>query len=325
MNSADWAGWIGQQRQRLSGQPLHGYQVPEPPMAEPVAMSALACTAHGWREPAESACRALRAAQQTTGSVAVRLDADGPHWTTSLACLAWRRFEIAWPERSRPWCSDAYRRGIDFLLGFGGEKIDPSENVGHNTQLVGWPWVAGTHSWLEPTALALMALRHCGHSRHPRALEAAELLIDRLLPDGGANYGNTFVLRQVLRPHVLPSAMCMVALHRLEPELAELAATRVYLRSELATGQLAALSLAWTMHAIVSAEWEQAAETAPDLVVFDDALQTALTRLQATPPNPHRLNMLLLATSLRASPLLDMEPFTMQPAEGNPQKASQHE
>jgi hypothetical protein len=318
VNSADWAEWIVQQRQRLSGQPLHGYHASDLPMAEPVAVSALASTAYRWREPAEAACRALVAAQQSSGAVAVRLDADGPHWTTSLACLAWRRFEISWPERSRPWCTDAYQRGIDFLLSFGGEKIDPSKNIGHNTQLVGWPWVAGTHSWLEPTALALMALRQCGHADHPRAVEAAELIIDRLLPDGGANYGNTFVLGQVLRPHVLPSAMCIVALHGLEPKLPALAPTQTYLRSELATGQLAALSLAWTMHAIVSADWDAADAAAPGLDHFDDPLQAALGRLQVNPANPYRLNMLLLATSLRASPLLDMEPFTMMPTEGKP-------
>ena len=35
---------------------------------------------------------------------------------------------------------------------------DPDRVLGHDTTLVGWPWVDGTHSWLEPTVLAVLAL-----------------------------------------------------------------------------------------------------------------------------------------------------------------------
>ncbi len=300
--------WIELQRRRLMAQPLAGYAVGESPSAEPVAMAALACIAQGWREPAEAACRRLLEAQQADGAVSVLLNTDGPYWTTSLACIAWRRFDIAWPERARPWCTDAYRLGVDFLLSIRGEKIDPSENVGHNTQLVGWPWVVSTHSWIEPTSLALLALRHCGFAEHERAVEAAELIVDRFLPEGGANYGNTIVLGQVLRPHVLPSAMSLVALHRISPLPVHLSSTLRYLRTELANQPLATASLSWAIQAIVSAEWELPVEQWSN---FEEAMQTAIVRLSVSTADPHRCNVLLLASSRRDSPLLDLAPFQL--------------
>jgi hypothetical protein len=84
--------------------------------------------------------------------------------------------------------------------------------MGHDTMLIGWPWVDGTHSWLEPTAFAVLALKSAGHKDHPRTREAVRLIIDRMLPDGGANYGNTIVLGQPLLPHVQPTGLAMLAL-----------------------------------------------------------------------------------------------------------------
>jgi hypothetical protein len=38
------------------------------------------------------------------------------------------------------------------------------------------------------------------------------LLFDRCLPHGGWNYGNTIVLGQELRPHVMPTGLALLAL-----------------------------------------------------------------------------------------------------------------
>lgn len=196
----DWTQWLAAQRQRLSASPTPGYASGERPAAEPVAVAALAAITHGWQEPSTTACGALRDAQLPDGSIGVLLDEHGPFWTTALASLAWRRFYIAWPQSpAAPNFQAAEERAVAYLLSSRGEKVDYSENVGHDTQLVGWPWVLGTHSWVEPTAMAVLALRHAGLGTHPRTLEACHLLADRWLPDGGANYGNTFVLGQQLR------------------------------------------------------------------------------------------------------------------------------
>ncbi|EKD35048.1 MAG: hypothetical protein ACD_75C02077G0001, partial [uncultured bacterium] len=84
---------------------------------------------------------------------------------------------------------------ILFLLGHSGvhyprKPQSPSE---HDTSIRGWPWVADTHSWIDPTAMSLMTLRLVNHEKHPRAEEAVKMILDRQLPHGGWNYGNTKV------------------------------------------------------------------------------------------------------------------------------------
>ena len=112
------------------------------------------------------------------------------------------------------------------MLDLVGETSEPQEYTGHDTSLTGWPWVAGTHSWVEPTAWGLLALRAVGQGQHARAREAAHLLQNRLLDAGGCNYGNTVVLGQQLLPHVQPSGLTLMALAgegvaagRIEPSL----------------------------------------------------------------------------------------------------------
>ncbi|TWU41090.1 hypothetical protein Poly41_19270 [Novipirellula artificiosorum] len=309
------ADWIDQQQKRLNAQPIIGYARGEPAAAEPVAFAAISASAYGLKEAAIEACRCLIQAQNRHGAVSVNLHDQGPFWATSLAAIAWRTFEQKWPDaanESAKWrYRDAYRRAIDFLTGFGGEKIEPNDTFGHDSQLVGWPWVQGTHSWLEPTAMALLAMRHCGYADHPRAIEAAELLIDRQLPDGGANYGNTFVLGQELRPHLLPSAMCVVAFHRVTPRPEPIKATIRYLQNEL-NRPMAAISLSWVMHALVSAAWDEEDRSE---IEFEWPLRSAINRLRLIEENPHRQNLLLLAAKTRESPLLNVEPHRIAPAE----------
>jgi hypothetical protein len=76
----------------------------------------------------------------------------------------------------------------------------PDEIAQHNTDLKGWPWIAATHSWTEPTALSVIALSVAGYQAHSRVKEAVHMLMDRQLPHGGWNYGNTSVFGQELRP-----------------------------------------------------------------------------------------------------------------------------
>lgn len=299
--------WIGQQRQRLATQGVVGYARGEPAAAEPVAIAALAACSHRLKDPAHRAVRCLLDAQNRDGSVSVHLNEDGPYWTTSLACIAWSQFERAWPATFKTHFRDACRRGLDYLTQCGGEKINRSELFGHNTQLVGWPWVLGTHSWLEPTSLALMAMRQGGLGTHPRAIEAARLLVDRQLPRGGANFGNTTVLGRQTRPHVLPSAMCVVAFHRVEPLPEPITRSAGYLRGEL-NRPLGAASLAWLIHALVASEGDSTKDFESELA---QPLCRAISRMQMTEPSAHRENLLLLAVRMRESLLLDIPPMSL--------------
>ena len=122
------------------------------------------------------------------------------------------------PAAKAEW-SAAARRAAGWLLTVRGRPIGPSDVMeegrpvyGHDTTLQGWPWVEGTHSWVEPTAISLLALRSAGRAGHPHCREAVKLLLDRQLPAGGWNFGNTTVFGHVLRPQVQPTGLALAAL-----------------------------------------------------------------------------------------------------------------
>jgi hypothetical protein len=58
----------------------------------------------------------------------------------------------------------------------------------------------------------VLGLRAAGEGQHPRVRDGVRLIADRLLPAGGANYGNTIVLGQPLLPHIQPTGLAMLAL-----------------------------------------------------------------------------------------------------------------
>jgi hypothetical protein len=126
-------------------------------------------------------------------------------WPTPLAILAWQGF---------PHYHDAQSRAIDYLLGFTGRHF-PNPNpsiIGHDTAIPGWPWIANTHSWVVPTALALLALHQVGFGTHPRAITGQQMLLNRQLTSGGWNYGSTTVFRRELHPLPECTAIALQAL-----------------------------------------------------------------------------------------------------------------
>src|SRR5689334_17353480 len=135
----------------------------------------------------------LRAEQQPDGRIAISKDHLESYWPTALAILAWR---------DSPFSRDAQQAAAAFLLGSTGVhyKRRSDEPAGHDTQLKGWPWVGGTHSWIEPTVASVFALRLSGYEEHDRVREAIKMILNRQLPHGGWNYGNSFVFERELRP-----------------------------------------------------------------------------------------------------------------------------
>ena len=70
----------------------------------------------------------------------------------------------------------------------------------------------GTSSWVEPTAIQLLAIQAEGDAQHPRVGEAVRLLRNRAIPSGGWNYGNSVLLGAPLRPMVQSTGLALAAL-----------------------------------------------------------------------------------------------------------------
>ncbi len=180
----------------------------------------------------------LATKQSEDGRVCLMEETPDAYWPTSLAILAWTGSE----NHSR-----AMQKAAHFLLQNTGRHFPRQSNspVGHDTALRGWPWVAKTHSWVEPTSLAMIALNQCGFSQHERVTEASLMLMDRQLPKGGWNYGNTTMYGAVLEPFPQTTAVALSALAgRVKPS--NVVHSLSYLQKQAPTLRTP-LSLAWAI------------------------------------------------------------------------------
>jgi hypothetical protein len=137
--------------------------------------------------------------------VSRQIDTNG--WTTPHAILLWSEF---------PNFAGQRRLAARWLLRLEGRTLPRSKSsdgvVGHDMALVGWPWVEGTHSWLEPTALAILALCKEGFSDHPRIQAGVRLIVDRALTGGGWSAAGKSFFGHEVRPHPAPTGLALLAL-----------------------------------------------------------------------------------------------------------------
>jgi len=153
----------------------------------------------------ESARRSLVNNQLDDGRLSIHREYPEVFWPTPLAIMAWQgATEYRQPQL----------RAVRFLLKTTGIHWEKKQDFpeGHNTMIPGWSWVENSHSWVEPTALSLLALQVTGFGQGKRAQEATKMLMDRMLPQGGWNYGNTFVFEKQLHPDPESTGVALNAL-----------------------------------------------------------------------------------------------------------------
>ena len=112
----------------------------------------------------------------------------------------------------------AFLQGVDWLVETRGAEGTWVKRImhlvrpnvfSHDPTVLGWPWLPGTGSWVEPTSHALTALRLAsGRLResgypHLRKLRSRVKLAEKMMRqrramDGGWNYGNKTVLGEEL-------------------------------------------------------------------------------------------------------------------------------
>jgi hypothetical protein len=170
------------------------------------AWAILALSAAGTKDNLLEPSRArLVDSQLKDGRVCILPELPDACWPTPLAILAWQGSHSRLEPQSL---------AVKFLINTTGlhwQRMSDS-SVAHDTSIQGWSWTGDTHSWVEPTALSLIALQVAGYGTHKRAKEAARMLMDRQLSHGGWNYGNTIVFGQELRPMPENTGMALNAL-----------------------------------------------------------------------------------------------------------------
>ncbi len=176
--------------------------------------------------------------QLENGAVSFLTDQPETIWTTPLAILAW--------SGSTEFASRK-DKAIDFLLKTTGSHSarEPNSPVGHDSALKGWPWVSRTHSWAEPTALSVIALRVTGYEAHERVQEALRMLMDRQLTGGGWNFGSTLVFGRELYPMPETTGMALSSIAGMVPKT-DVGKSLNYLRSNIGEAQTP-ITLCWSL------------------------------------------------------------------------------
>src|SRR5262249_9959968 len=105
----------------------------------------------------ERHCSRLFKGQGQDGRVYLSPQHPKSYWPTAVAFLAWQ---------GSPAIHSRQNLAVQFLLGTTGVHFErkPDDIVTHDTSLRGWPWIEETHSWVEPTAMCVMALRATGQA-----------------------------------------------------------------------------------------------------------------------------------------------------------------
>lgn len=199
----------------------------------------------------DKARRALVRVQQEDGRICITTRHPEALWPTPLAILSWYASATY---------SDPMLKAAKFLLGFDRLFLvdDPETRaiIDYDPTIRGWPWIAGTFPWLEPTAYCIMALRLAGFAEHARTREARRLIMDRQLPAGGWNYGSTTIYGAELRPAPETTGIALQAIAGLVARK-EVARSLDYLHSHLAQ-VTTPFALAWV--ALGLSAWKEAAD-----------------------------------------------------------------
>jgi hypothetical protein len=226
-----------------------GYAAGQASTVEATATAVLALRDGSARDLARRASMAwLGAAQHPDGGWGLGASDPESGWTTAWGVLALAQDEAA---------ADAVRRGAVWLLAVktlrlegDGLQREVREKFAIDPNLRGWPWLPGEASWVEPTALAMLALTtpSVTSAAQERLDEGVRYLVDRRCHGGGWNLGNPVMLGGQLPPRAHPTAWALLALARVAPDVIrpeDLLALRAEMRRDGG-----ALGLAWGLLAL---------------------------------------------------------------------------
>ncbi len=198
-----------------------GYGHSGSPYTEPTVVGALALLSIGdllsaqgaghdhlsqeTRQLVDQSATWLESLQQPDGSIGIAAAMPAPRWPTAFAVLLWSQLPDYQRSRAEALRWLQLREGHTFV------KTKQCV-LGHDTSIPGWPWVEGTHPWLEPTAMAMLALCKNQLAGHQRIRDGVRMVLDRSIASGGWNVGNSSAFGRELRPQAGSTGLALLAL-----------------------------------------------------------------------------------------------------------------
>jgi hypothetical protein len=302
--------WRDEALRRLESQNLWGYCRADPPATEPTALAAMALWSYRRTAAATRALDWLAWRQSNDGSLGIDGENAQPCWPTGWGLLAWQIALAAPPAGEAPgktgpggpepmvrapsvpagqsgaFWSKAAQRAVGWMLACRGTSVPRSNLLGHDTTIQAWPWTEDTQSWVEPTAINLLALRRAGHASDGRCRDAVAMLLDRMLPEGGWNYGNTRVLGTMLKPNLQSTGLALAALAG-EPLAAGHVRQSLEYLDRTVSAETTTASLCYALLGGAAHAWRPPAANA--------WLEAAYRRTSRGDGGPHKLALLALA------------------------------
>ncbi len=266
-----------------------GYRGEGSAYCEPTAMACLALLAASDEQPVEETAELVATSaawlaelQQPDGALGISAELSKPRWPTAYAALLWSQIPGYEKPLARALCWIQQREGHTFAK--------TKECVlGHDTSIPGWPWVAGTHPWLEPTGMAMLALCRSQLTGHQRIRDGVRMILDRAIATGGWNMGNSSVFGTPLRPQGGPTGIALLALRAaLHEETPSVTRACQYLYESLPAIR-SPETLGWGLLGLRA--WR------PKPAAADDWLRESSDNTMALHNSPIRLATLLLAAS----------------------------
>lgn len=246
-----------------------GFRVGFESRVEPTAWALLALRGAEWPNTQRAGYRFLSATQLPDGSWPSSPTQKVGSWVTSVASWALSADE----ESSKSvgaalnWICADQPRSSRFAARLIRRIAAPRKIVVQDDSLEGWGWTPRTANWVEPTALALIALEQAPSHLLPsgdakRRESATALIYDRMCPGGGWNCGNPMVYGVPGDALVEPTVWALIALRRERKRRENVMSLGWLLRTVSRVLGPGSLALASICLEIYREDWP---ETAPDL------------------------------------------------------------
>lgn len=212
MQASDPAGLLLSRQNRDGG---WGYQG-QVSWAEPTALALLALHAVG--TPNQVLARGvsfLRSLQRADGGCAPQPNVSESNWVTALCVLTQKRLGGQPDSRSVEWLLRKAGVETDWLVRL--RRVLMFQKAAYREDVPGWPWYPDAASWIQPTAITVLALQ-AAKPDEPRIAAGREFLLSRRCNDGGWNHGSSRALGYEADSYPETTGMTLLALHGIQRE-----------------------------------------------------------------------------------------------------------
>jgi hypothetical protein len=196
-----------------------GYTTGSKPVVEPTAVALLALRDGTDAEASfQKGISWLLDCQNPDGGWGVNENDAESGWQTAWAVLALRKAKQA---------GDTIARAMDWLTYVGTSQVTQEEFKKSNIPIsddpgaLVWPWLPAQVCWVEPTAMAVLALDSKDNSplASSRINAAMDYFIKYRTLFGGWDIGNAGPLDTIVLPRAYPTSLVLMALNLVAPEV----------------------------------------------------------------------------------------------------------